>query len=50
MNKVYESALEAIFDVTSGSSMFFGGFGLTGIPENAIDALLSTHLNEITCI
>ena len=50
MNKVYESAFEAIFDVTSGSSMFFGGFGLTGIPENAIDALLSTHLNEITCI
>jgi 3-oxoacid CoA-transferase len=50
MNKVYTSAFDAIFDIKSGSSMFFGGFGLTGIPENAIDALLAAGINEITCI
>lgn len=50
MNKVYTSASDAIFDVTSGSSMLFGGFGLTGIPENAIDALLAAGTSEILCI
>ncbi|MHA8095683.1 3-oxoacid CoA-transferase [Aquirufa antheringensis] len=50
MNKVCDSAFEAIFDVTSGSSMLFGGFGLTGIPENAIDALLAAGTAEILCI
>ncbi|MCL9968214.1 MAG: 3-oxoacid CoA-transferase [Aquirufa antheringensis] len=50
MNKVYDSAFEAIFDVTSGSSMLFGGFGLTGIPENAIDAVLAAGTAEILCI
>ena len=50
MKKVYASATEAIWDVTSGSSMLFGGFGLTGIPENAIDALLVSGTKEIICI
>ena len=50
MNKVYTSAFDAIFDVVSGSSMLFGGFGLTGIPENAIDALLAAGTSEILCI
>ncbi|MEY4308303.1 MAG: 3-oxoacid CoA-transferase [Bacteroidota bacterium] len=50
MNKVYSSAFDAIFDVKSGSSMFFGGFGLTGIPENAIEALLAAGTSEILCI
>ena len=50
MNKVYSSAFDAIFDVKSGSSMFFGGFGLTGIPENAIDALLAAGTSEMLCI
>jgi 3-oxoacid CoA-transferase A subunit len=30
--------------------MLFGGFGLTGIPENAIDALLAKGTANITCI
>jgi 3-oxoacid CoA-transferase len=50
MNKVYATAIDALSDVTSGSSMLFGGFGLTGIPENAIDALLVKGTAEITCI
>jgi len=50
MNKVYVSAIDALSDVTSGSSMLFGGFGLTGIPENAIDALLAKGTADIDCI
>ena len=50
MNKVYSSAINAISDAKSGSSMLFGGFGLTGIPENAIDALLALGTSEILCI
>jgi 3-oxoacid CoA-transferase len=50
MNKVYATAIDALSDVTSGSSMLFGGFGLTGIPENAIDALLAKGTANITCI
>ena len=50
MNKVYATAFDALSDVTSGSSMLFGGFGLTGIPENSIDALLALGTTDITCI
>ena len=50
MNKVYATAFEALSDVTSGSSMLFGGFGLTGIPENSIDALLALGTTDITGI
>ena len=50
MNKVYSSAFDAISDVVSDSSMLFGGFGLTGIPENSIDALLASGISAITCI
>lgn len=50
MNKVYATAFDAISDVSSGSSMLFGGFGLTGVPEYAIDALLASGTSGITCI
>jgi 3-oxoacid CoA-transferase len=50
MNKVYTSAVEALSDVPSGSILLFGGFGLTGIPENAIDALLAAGTSKIICI
>lgn len=39
--KVYSSSLSAIHDITSGSSISVGGFGLCGIPENLIRALSS---------
>ena len=50
MNKVYSLAFDAISDIKSGSTMLFGGFGLTGIPENSIDALLASGISAITCI
>jgi 3-oxoacid CoA-transferase subunit A len=40
MNKVYASADQAIADITDGASLMLGGFGLCGIPENLIAALV----------
>jgi 3-oxoacid CoA-transferase subunit A len=40
MNKVVASADEAIRDVADGSSIMIGGFGLCGIPENLVRALV----------
>ncbi len=39
MNKVYESAIEAVRDIPDGATILAGGFGLCGIPENCIAAL-----------
>jgi 3-oxoacid CoA-transferase subunit A len=40
MNKVYASADQAIADITDGATIMLGGFGLCGIPENLIAALV----------
>ena len=51
MNKVFRNADEAIHDVFDGASIMIGGFGLCGIPENLIDALLrkgTTNLHTIS--
>jgi len=50
MNKVYGSADEAIFDVIDGTTIMLGGFGLCGIPENLIDALVKKGVAQLTCI
>lgn len=42
MSKVVTSAREAVADITSGSSLAVGGFGLSGIPDTLIGALLET--------
>lgn len=39
MNKVYKSAIDAVRDIPDGATILAGGFGLCGIPENAIAAL-----------
>jgi acyl CoA:acetate/3-ketoacid CoA transferase alpha subunit len=39
MNKVYPNAKETLYDLTNGSSILMGGFGLTGVPENLIPSL-----------
>ncbi len=49
MNKVY-NAEEAISDIESGSVIMLGGFGLCGIPENCIAALIKKGVNDLTCI
>ena len=40
MNKVFPSADEAIADISDGATLMLGGFGLCGIPENLIAALV----------
>ena len=50
MNKVYASAEAAIFDIADGKVIMLGGFGLCGIPENCIAALVSKVVKNLTCI
>ncbi|MBN8835778.1 MAG: CoA transferase subunit A [Sphingobacteriia bacterium] len=50
MNKVFASADEAISDISSGATLMLGGFGLNGIPENAIAALVRKNIQQLTCI
>ena len=50
MNKVYNNAEEAISDIKNGSIIMLGGFGLCGIPENCIAALVKKGVNNLTCI
>ena len=50
MSKVYHSALEALKDVPDGAVLLAGGFGLCGIPENAISALKELKVQNLTCI
>jgi 3-oxoacid CoA-transferase subunit A len=50
MNKVYENADSAVADVPSGATIMLGGFGLCGIPENCIDALVRRGVKGLTTI
>jgi len=50
MNKVVKNADEAIKDITDGSTLMLGGFGLCGIPENCISALVKKNVKQLTCI
>ena len=50
MNKVYENAENAIFDVADNATIMLGGFGLCGIPENLISALVKRGNTGLTCI
>ncbi len=50
MNKVFKNATEAIFDVENNATIMLGGFGLCGIPENLIAALVQRGSKNLTCI
>jgi len=50
MNKVVANADEAIKDIGSGATLMLGGFGLCGIPENCIAALVRKGIKDLTCI
>ena len=50
MRKVYKNAEEALHDVTDKMTIILGGFGLCGIPENSIAALVKKNVRELTCI
>lgn len=50
MNKVFKNADEALHDIKDGATIMLGGFGLCGIPENSIKALIKKGIKELTCI
>lgn len=50
MNKVVSNADEAIRDIADGATIMLGGFGLCGIPENTIAALMRKGVKNLTCI
>lgn len=50
MNKVVANADEAIRDVFDGASIMIGGFGLCGMPENLIRALVHKGTKNLTTI
>ena len=50
MNKVVASADEAVRDVADGATLVVGGFGLCGIPENLIAALVRRGVKDLTVV
>ncbi len=50
MNKLVKDATEAVADVFDGAVLAIGGFGLCGIPENCIAALVKKGVKNLTCI
>ncbi len=49
-HKVYPNATEAVADIKDGAVLMLGGFGLCGIPENCISALVAQKIKNLTCI
>src|SRR5215467_12989897 len=50
INKVVKDAEEAVQDIPDNSVLMLGGFGLSGIPENCIAAILKKGVKGLTCI
>ncbi|WP_026727420.1 CoA transferase subunit A [Flavobacterium denitrificans] len=50
ITKKVNNVQDAIKGIESGMTIMFGGFGLCGIPENTIAALVNTSISDLTCI
>lgn len=50
MNKLVKDAKEAVGAIGDGALLALGGFGLCGIPENCIAALVEKGVKNLTCI
>ena len=50
INKEVKNAKEACLGIKSGMTLMLGGFGLCGIPENCISALVEMKVNNLICI
>ena len=50
LNKVVTNAEEAVQDIQDGMTIMLGGFGLCGIPEKCIQALVNKGVKNLTCI
>lgn len=49
-SKVYPSSLACVHDISDNSSVMFGGFGVTGVPENLIAGIMQTSAKNLTGI
>lgn len=50
MNKVVSGPDEAVRDIVDGAVLAVGGFGLCGLPENSLNALVTKGVKNLTCI
>lgn len=50
IDKTVQSVVDALEGVTSGMTLMLGGFGLCGIPENAISELVRLGVSNLKCI
>ena len=50
MNKVFTNAQSALTDINEGATLLIGGFGLCGIPEKCITAMVEKGTKNLTCI
>lgn len=50
IKKTVENVQEALNGVEDGMTLMLGGFGLSGIPENAISELVRLNVKDLTCI
>jgi 3-oxoacid CoA-transferase subunit A len=50
INKVVAGPDEAVADILENATLMLGGFGLSGIPENCISAILKKGTKGLTCI
>ena len=50
INKKVNNVTEALEGVANGMTLMLGGFGLCGIPENAIAELVKRNISQVTCI
>jgi len=50
INKQVANVKEALEGVSNGMTLMLGGFGLCGIPENAISELAAMDIKDLTCI
>jgi 3-oxoacid CoA-transferase subunit A len=48
--KTVKNAEEAVADISDGAMLMMGGFGLSGIPENCIAALLQKEVRDLTIV
>ena len=50
IHKTVKNAEEAVADIPNGAILMMGGFGLSGIPENCISALLRKDVRDLTIV
>jgi len=50
IHKTVKNAEEAVADIPNGATLMMGGFGLSGIPENCISALLRKYVRDLTIV